>query len=57
MQSKQREQKFLTVVPMRMFLSKTGGSGSVCTAGQCGSHMGSKKPSAVHWQVQEYTGC
>lgn len=40
MQSKQREQKVLAVVPMRVFLNKTGGSGSVCTAEQCGSHTG-----------------
>lgn len=39
MQSKQREQ-FLAVVPMKTLLSKTGGSGSVCTAEQCGSHTG-----------------
>lgn len=48
MQSKQREQKFLAVVPVWVLLSKTRGSESVCTGGQCESHTGSKKPSAVH---------
>lgn len=56
MQSKQREEKFLAVVPMRVLLCKTRGSESVCAAEQCRSHMGRKKPSAVHWQVQEYAG-
>lgn len=54
--AEQTEQKFLAVVPMRVLLSKTRGSESVCTGGQCGSHTGSKKPSAVHWQVQERVG-
>lgn len=52
MQSKQREQKILAVVPLRLVLSKTRGSESVHTAERCGSHTGSKKPSAVHWQMK-----
>lgn len=59
MQSKQREAKLLAVGLMKdifNILSKTRGSEPVCSAEQRRSHRGSKKASAVRWQIQEYVG-
>lgn len=57
--AEQREGKLLAVAPMKNVfnvLSKTRSSEPACGAEQRRSHRGSKKNSAVRWQVQEYVG-